>query len=944
MKKISIKTLMGSTIIAGSIMGVTSFTNVASAQVSDEIVVTGSRIARTEFTSASPISVFDQAEIINSGQTSIDEFLKDIPAFTGFQLGASTNNGNDGGKMVDLRGLGITRTLVLVNGRRQVGSFVGGTGDVGAVDLNTIPMGMVKRIEVLKDGASTAYGSDALSGVVNIILQDDFEGFEVSLDAGAGMENVDAVNVGASALMGVGNDRGNITVNLAYQRQEELLQGERAFAQDALYPNFDAASDSFVAVPSGSSNSRRIRGLSEAALALIPGSGSNFIVDSTTGQARAFTGADVYNFAPINALVTPNERHQFGLSGNYDIFDDSIIGSVEAYSEALFTKRTSQQRLAPDASFGVTPDAFGSGNWNDFVPASNPFNPFGVNPSNPWGVADEDVRINRRFVESGGRLFGQSAQTFRVVTGIRGDFNENISYDLSYTFAENEMINETRNYGRFDRWAVAVDPAQCAADPACASITGPENAINPFGDFGSITPEQMAYLSTGSLKDVFKNNLTLWQAVINGDTSGSFELAGGPVGYAVGFEQRQERASFNPDEFLAGGLTTGGASDPIDGKYDVTEVFAEVLLPLTEDLNVEASVRNSDYTTTDTATTYRLAADWAPTDSLFFRGGFSTGFRAPNIVELVSGESTGFPVVESLCEFSDIRDDISQTVRDNCAALGQDGSAAGEYGFAWQSAYTTLPPAQLSPEESETLTLGVVFEPTFLPNLQLSLDYWDIQIDKYIGAPDFNDIFRNCLESTNLSSPSCDLFPSGPYVGSFPGDATANYGNLGEIKTDGFDFNAKYNRDVNLGMFNGLDLQLGGTYTNSRTESFPIAGTRETVGTANGFAVFPELRINASVGLVSDNIRLGWDTRYTSEADDALRPASITDDAVAEAMTYHDIVGSVSFGGNYTVTAGINNLFDEQPPRFHSAFNANTEPGIYDVIGRRMFVNLKSSF
>ena len=225
----------------------------------EEVIVTGSRIAKDEFTSTAPISVFDQQELINSGVVSVDEFLKEVPAFTGFQYGTTTNNGNIGLKAVDLRGLETKRTLVLINGRRHVGSFIGGNGDVGAVDLNTIPHAMIERVEVLKDGASTIYGSDALSGVVNVILKEEFEGLEFSGSYGAGTEEWDAENYGFAITMGLATDRASIIVGAEYSNQNEMLQADRDWAFFDLHPQLDAATGRFIAQPSGSSNSRRIR-------------------------------------------------------------------------------------------------------------------------------------------------------------------------------------------------------------------------------------------------------------------------------------------------------------------------------------------------------------------------------------------------------------------------------------------------------------------------------------------------------------------------------------------------------------------------------------------------------------------------------------------------------------------------------------------------------------
>ncbi|MCX2780909.1 TonB-dependent receptor plug domain-containing protein [Microbulbifer thermotolerans] len=904
----------------------------------EEVIVTGSRIARDDFSSSSPISTYGSEDLDKAGLASIDEFLKEDPAFTGYQMGTSTNNGSDQGqKKIDMRGLGFNRTLVLINGRRTIGDV---NGD-GAVDINTVPEAMIERVEVLKDGASTIYGSDALAGVVNFVLKDDFEGFELKGNFGQGTEDGQAQNSGFSMLAGLGSDRGHMLMSLSYSQQDEMYQAERPWATEALYPQLQE-DGTFKAVGSGSSNSRKIT---------VPGVGT-FIYDEELGKARPFTTEDVYNYAPVNALITPNKRWQFGAIGNVEITDET-----EGYFEALYTRRTSHQRLAPDASFAVTTVQTPNNGeqMNDFVPASNPYNPFGDNPANDLGISGQDVRVNRRFEESGGRLFTQTADTYRMVAGIRGDFGGIVDWDFSYTFAENQTTDETTNYGRFDRWAIAVDPDACAADPVCAEA----GVLNPFGDYRSITQEQMDYLTAGSLKDVYKGRLEMAALNFSGDM---FSMPGGTAGWALGLEHRHEQGSYVPDEFISGGLTTGGAGDPQEGDFSVSEVYGEIFLPVLDNLSFNASTRYSDYdTSAGSATTFKVGMDYQPINDLRVRAGISTGFRAPNISELNQGASGGFPIVEPICEFADRRlaaGDISQVAYDNCKALGINTTDAGELGFAWQSYYeTSAPEKPLEPEESESFNLGFVYTPSFMENLSFSVDYWNIEIDNVIGAEDINDLHAACMNSVDLSSIACTAFIGGnPYLDvpvdssdpslgymPYPNDASGAFGNLGTLRTDGFDFAAKYQGELSVGPIQGYTLSWTGTLVESYEREFPLAGSRELVGTANGFEVFPEWRWSTNVGIFGDNWTLDWDMRYIDETVDALRPASITDDAVAEDIIYHDLIGSYTWQ-NINFSLGINNVTDEDAPRFHSAFNANTEPGMYDVIGRRVFTGFTVTF
>jgi len=879
----------------------------------EEVVVTGSRIMRDNFASSSPLAVFDEQDITIAGNSSVDEFLKYQPQFTGYQAGKSTNNGSDGQLKIDIRGLGFNRTLVLVNGRRTIGDA---TGD-GAVDIGTIPEAMIKRIDVLTDGASSVYGSDAIAGVVNFILHDEFEGFRLTANYGGGTEDWDAEDFGFSMLGGVAGDDGNIVFSMAWDKQNELLQGDRDWAYDALYPLLQE-DGTFKAVGSGSSNSRRIR---------TPA--GSFIYDDALGTARPFTASDVYNYAPVNALTQPYERYQFAANGKINIAENT-----QGFFEAMYTRRTSQQRLAPDASFAVVPDFETPNNgqqWNDYVPANNPFNPFGsVNCSNTAGLCDIGVRINRRFVESGGRLFAQKADQYRLVLGFRGEMEGWFSWDVAYTYAETQTADETKNYGRFDRWAVAVDPDACAADANCPGV------LNPFWGFGNITPEQMAYLSTGSLKDLYNSDLQMFEFNLAGDI---FNLPGGAIGWAAGYAHRKESGSYSPDEFKAAGLTTGGAGDPLYGQFAVDEIYGEALLPITNSLVVDASFRWSDYDSVDSSKlTWKVGADWEIFDGFRLRGTVGTGFRAPNISELNTSAVGTFPLMNNPCEFGDralAAGEITQTTWDNCQALGMDTTDAGELGFAWQSYQEYGSTGNLEPENSDTYTFGFVWDIGLSDGLTFAADYWNIQVEDVIGVPNGNAVFNTCMTSENLSSPACAVMDPIVFEPYYPGDIYNFFGNLGTLETDGIDFDLKYS--LMLGSL-GFKTNATATWVNSYKSGSNLGTQLEQVGTADGFAVFPEWRATIDFGLDGSIWSADLIFRWFDKCEDLWRGPSTTADAVAESILYTDLVGSLNWS-QLRLTAGINNVFDEDPPYFHSAFNANTEPGMYDVIGRRAFVS-----
>jgi iron complex outermembrane receptor protein len=341
-------------------------------------------------------------------------------------------------------------------------------------------------------------------------------------------------------------------------------------------------------------------------------------------------------------------------------------------------------------------------------------------------------------------------------------------------------------------------------------------------------------------------------------------------------------------------------------------------------------------------------------ESLRFRGSYSTGFRAPNIVELFGGNQTDFPVVDDPCEMWALNPGVDQNTIDNCTADGwgvtdptdlDEVSLNTEYGFQYQAAFTQLAGGQLGPEESDNFTIGAVWAPEAW-GLQASLDYWSIQIDDYIDAPAYNSILRACYsEADRDASPSC-----APFGGVYRFDGLAPDGevpllNLGELATSGVDFAVDYSTDVSWGMISQFDLSLSGTYLLERETSYPIYGQKEDrVGKAYGDGeIYPEWRWFTWAGIGGDSWTFGWKMRYYSETDDGYRPPELTDDSIAEDMLYHDLKLLYTWN-DIEFNLGIDNVTDEDPPRFHSAFNANTEPGVYDVIGRRAWARLNWSF
>ena len=380
----------------------------------------------------------------------------------------------------------------------------------------------------------------------------------------------------------------------------------------------------------------------------------------------------------------------------------------------------------------------------------------------------------------------------------------------------------------------------------------------------------------------------------------------------------------------------------MEGGFAVDELYGEAYLPFHDNLSVDASVRYSNYNTVGDTTNFHIDANWSPADQLDFRATWSTGFRAPNVGELFGGDRTDFPIVEDPCEFFDRRPDPTGTLAANCTAAGFEPGF--EWGFQYQAVYTATapPPGTLKPEESTTYSVGVVWEPEFLKGLLLGIDYWNIEVDGFIAVPPYNNLLRNCLYSANQAAePACGFFAEGTgHSGGTPDDAITPLANLGLVQTDGIDMNLSYDREWGFWHFETLSFTLASTLLLRYDETFPATGNNGRAGFIQGFSAYPEHKTTASLTLRARNWSVVWSNRYISAMDDFLRPANLTDDAVAEAIWYNDIFVNYDIGGKFTIALGLDNIFDEEPPRFHSAFNAETEPGTFDTIGRRFFTTL----
>ncbi len=893
----------------------TSFATLSFAQEVEEVVVTGTRIQRaTDATSATPISVFDAAALEASGQTTLEDFLQEVPSMTGGQLGSSVNNGNPGLATVSLRGLGSSRTLVLLNGRRLSSSGP----STGVVDLNTIPTTAIERVEILRDGASTIYGSDAIAGVINIITKKNFEGAEINFDAGTSQEN-DGQEYLAAWTFGATSDEGHVMMNVQYTRRHDIFQGDRKFSDCPLFES----GDQVLCGGSGTTTPARF---------FIPSSDDGLIVDPNTGEVRVFDPArDGFNFAEVSYLITPQEVVTFYGYGEQELWDWKDFTTFGTFGEILYANRQSDQLLAAEGTF--------------FLPTAP-----ATNPGNPTG---EDAIIARRLAETGGRSFNQDLNMWRGVVGIDGEFCNEWTWDISYNYSRWVDSQIDRGRANPDRFTTLLDPAACAADPECAAAVDAAGvtAWNPFVSGTFTDPLQDYALVVNS--PVEKATLNSLQANIAGDFGGfSMPNTSEPFAWAAGYERRRERTETTVDGAAGLGLIYFVSGVDWGGGYDVDEVYGEVRLPIMEGcdwadlLAVEASFRYSDYDTIGDDTTFAVVIDWAPFEQLRLRGTWGEGFRAPGLDDLF------LPPTQSAETYTDPcvnwGGSTDANLRANCAADGlppdfELGSSQATGLFGGNE--------DLKAEESENWTVGIVWTPTFVEDLSFTLDYFDITIDDAIGTFNTNTIVSNCYTSPNFSSPSCDLITGGAAVGVPPlptaptrraQDGTIagqllNAQNISTFETSGVDLGADYTMDLGPGVFT-----FSGSATWLDEWKYQASEFEPTVDLAGKFGVdpvttriaaFPEWKIYASFDYEYDCWASTVVVRMEGDVDDI-------DPRDTDLATHVDNTWYMDFNFRYfrwediTLSGGIRNLWNQQPPYVTNYDDMNTLPLSYDTVGR----------
>jgi len=938
----------------------------------EEIVVTGSRIRRNPLDEPAAVMELDEDYLEQTGLTNLGDMLQRLPISssainTRFNVPGNSGFPQDGtgigagASRIALRNLEARRTLVLVDGKR----FVPGASASGvpiAVDLNTIPTSMIERIEILQDGASAIYGSDAIGGVVNIITHQDFDGFAIDSNYGGFLDEEDGENLELTARWGGGNDRAHFVFGAGYVEEKDVLTSDRAqsafpnpFATTCDVPGSNCSSFTpqgrFIFGPdfAGGASVTLNDGVLNDGMGNIPAFDPS---DPDSLDFHAFTNADRFNFngEGFNFLRTPSERLNLFTNFRYDFSD-----YVTFRGQAMYTNRESSTRGAPE------PLCLGNGCGNPIardtvIDADQPFNPFGVDLSVQNGTLEF---FGRRPLESGPRIFSQDVDTFFVSGGFEGEFEaagRNFFWELFASYGDNEGVQEKQNSHNQARLAVALgDPDVCAQVPGCVPFNffggqGPDGT-------GSITEEMLDFvgftqrdISDQTLKDVAFN--------ISGDV---LKLPAGGLGFAAGVEYRKQEGSFRPDPVAASGETAGIPSGPTAGNFEVIEYYAEVNVPIAagqpgiDYLEVNGAGRISDYTTVGSEGTFKFSALYRPIPDLSLRGSVSTGIRAPGIGELFGGAAReDFTFNDPCSDFlalagsgSGGRDTAQPAdIIANCQSLGVSDDFVQ---LNPQVSAVSRGNEDLKEETSDNYTAGFVYSPSWAADtdwsesVTLSVDYYRIEIDDAIQGRNPAEVAVACIET--LDPFFCDRVERS-------GTGSINLvdnqlQNIGGIETSGLDIAVSYTSpQTRIGQFRwNFDATHLAEYT-EETEQ-PDGSTLETdfegsVTDETFQRSFPEWRFTSTADWFYRNWSASLIFRFVSELDELANDAPTGNELDSEFYTDVRAGYRVPFlDDELMVTLGVNNLFDNDPPVCRVSCGViGMSPISHDLPGRLGFLRV----
>lgn len=934
----------------------------------DEIVVTGSRIARLDLAQPTPVTTLSFDELRMAGSPDLGQELANLPALgSTATLTGSSNSFSDkaGLNLADLRRLGTARTLTLVDGKRHVGGDPGTT----AVDLSSIPISLVERVEIITGGASALYGSDAVSGVINIITRKNFEGVEVHAETGDSWSG----DYGRNSQLGLtfgsnfAEDRGNVMFTVLQDRIDavqatDLQHARRAgpIVNPANTGENDGRPDRFVVqdiysdlidengilLPESSTSFSNSRGLIafRADGTPIPQAERAGTVNSAFG--RFPNGCDTcLGFDDYLTMVPEIKRTTFQTKARYDLADP-----VSFYVDAKYVSSDIIEDIEPRTDTNLVINV-----------ADNPFLDEQLR-AELLGAGETTVSMVRMHRDAGLRRNNIERETKRIVAGLDGDFDSgigNLSYDLFFNYGETSNVIQGHSRQLTRNFLAALDAVRNSSgeivcrDPS-AALTAGCVPFNPFGQQNSAEAIAFSFVQTTEEQKLTQQNAGF--SVVS-DTSAFLTLPAGPIGWAAGLEWREEKTSTDGDALVQAGLTEESADPDQHGGYTVSEAFLEVSVPLMADaflaqsLTVDAALRVADYSHAGSANAWKLGATWAPIEQVRLRGTLSEAVRAPNIIEAFSPATPGFEGIDDPCDIGEIGDDPDRAA--NCAALG---IPAGFIANTSTSVDTESGGNRsLDPEESDSFTLGVVYQPTWAPGLSMSVDYYDIEISDAIVLVEAQDIIDNCVDAAGGPDDDfCSQLARDPITHDIT-FVRSTYVNASKLETQGVDVELRYSKNLSewtgdsaLAWLNGnLTGSLVGTYL-KQLNRFEFQDRPNEVNIERGEVGDPIHAYRATLGYRTERFAVGWEMTYVGSVKRYNVGVDICEDTSpcdVDSSTIHDINARYFLplrSIDVELYAGINNVLDAEPP--YGILGLGQDQAIYDSLGRRYFIGARSSF
>ncbi|HEY6177862.1 MAG TPA: TonB-dependent receptor, partial [Kofleriaceae bacterium] len=930
------------------------------------IVVTGSRIG-DPLGKQAPVLMLSREDLDRTGLTSVGDMLQQLPVSGGAINGKFNSSGNfgfppDGGGIgagateADLRYLGSKRVLVLVDGVRWVNGS-SASGIAAATDINTIPLTIVERIEVLEDGASPIYGSDAIAGVINIITRKEFNGALATAYTG-GFQKGDGFTQKYDATWGSSNGKLSSVVSASFVDQRIVSSGDRDISNFPIPAIGKCTSSCSSATPQGRDRFVDPNTGMKMDITLKDGTGGMPVYPR---DYQAFTDDNRFNFSPYNYVETPSQR-----MGAYSELTYKLTPMINIRGRASFTNRQSVNQAAPEPLF-IGP-AGGNGNRLDTIKidASNPYNPFHFT----LDPATNDYVVTRRPVEAGPRHFEQNVNTFYVAGGADGHINvgeQRFNWDATAAYGVNRADQRRNNAFNSEKLQEALGPAFMGSDGRfhCGTATNPGDPncvpINIFGGQGAdgkgtITPEMLRF-TTFTEHDVSEQTLVDLTANVSANL---VRLPAGWLAAAAGVEHRRLRGFYEPDAVVAAGDGADVPSQPESGRYSVSEAYAELRAPLVagkpgaELLDLNAAARLSDYSFLDPKLTAKVGARWKPTQDLVVRGSFGQGFRAPGIGELFGSKARfDATLVDPCSDFNNTTNPVPAAVKARCIALGL--PADGSYKqLNQQISVTTGGNRALQPETSTSFNLSVAYSPKQLQNqpgidsLDFELAYWDIRLDNAVSALDAQYQIDRCVGGM------VDSFCQG--ISRTPGGTINSFSNslqnLGGINTRGFDVGITYRSPRKpwgrLRVNSQSSFLLAYENKVPTTDGFETVDlTGQVVGTPE--RAFPRFKSQLAVDYLFKQFEFTLTNRYIHSLTEQCRdlgafPGTCSnpdpnDDSKSTnklgITIYTDLqfVWSPEFDHSLSITAGVNNLLNRDPPTCFSCSLNGFNGATYDVPG-----------